>query len=1184
MANFSIYEELMPKIQALISPPDKNNVGTSREKNTPDIHQFFKRRGKRHNYDHCDACGEKGNVLKCTSCSACVHLLCHDPPISRNREVDLDTHWICNACQYAHKNNQQKPVVKKSVQQRSESRESFGTCVIINHPANNLVKTLTNSNPSASNFTQSSAMEKTLSVLLHDSIVIKNESIDEDNVGSELEESSDEATCIENIPIKIECNDEELEFPLKIEPETDCHDSATGYGAGNVDGLNMDDVWKILDRKSSGVISDSADEPDNKKRPAAKPKRSRKKTKVSAADNVTGIKQIFTDIINDASKGNPKQFALPLEYLANIDMNLIGTEKDSESFPNDLDSRDLLKLPARKCYYCKGTCLAGPMISCDFCPAHFHLNCLNPPLCSIPDVKWMCPLHPHHVLERVMKNPSSVTELMSWWSKFSVPIDDEDVKSNFIEKIKSLDKRQTNRQLIRSSIKIPDIVKYHYKHPPPRIPCIEQVVRSKSASVLNNNLPTSKRATSRCFRTQESVSKTTTSRPELQTSKPADRTQPTATTSQTNNNNQKKYNLRPFKKAKWKIWLEADNELFSRPKKSSDKAKVVETESSQTSCDTAPIEEVTVKSEEICLNDDVPEQLPNPIDPTESNISWKKIENYVIRDINRNFITGGISITTLSEDIRRILMMQKIKQLTEDLPPSFTPNANPYPLFHPLLKDNINDALPDRPKGKVRAVLCPLSHRPLTYMYGQSLSIGLGFSNDVCLRNYGNCNFVSEEHAVIFYDKVTNSYELINYSEYNTTVDGVCYTCDISRNTNEKPIIKITKPDTPIAPKPVTKPQQKKKPTNNSSTVPCNVQSKRIGSTVTAAETRSSYKKLINDIDKLVSKSQQEMAAIADEDLNEISKAINNTPAVIETNEDVSIAKQRIQRVKRPSAKRKEAYEIDDDPKPSKMSRKSKPASKQTIAVNDDATPPNEVQTTSNTESVQVRKLTKPRRRTQASATSRARPRQPENSVKTEQKSNNNVNAHDIGDPSIPQTDCSDDEYLVGDNFLANPNRSQCRCQSNSHKFPNGRDSSWERTATLNHGSHIQFGCIGFIFSIVNYPEPKENRPYTARPPKPKPPPPSVRLPEPEKPLQITHEPENKSKDDLKGKLMSILNLLSSEPAQKTSNRVASRQSSGPSSLSSRSASPILQNGHTGDQTESPKTADFIDGHIEIIG
>lgn len=49
---------------------------------------------------------------------------------------------------------------------------------------------------------------------------------------------------------------------------------------------------------------------------------------------------------------------------------------------------------------------------------------------------------------------------------------------------------------------------------------------------------------------------------------------------------------------------------------------------------------------------------------------------------------------------------------------------------------------------------------------------------------------------------------------------------------------------------------------------------KRTGSTVIAAEARNAYKKLLQDIDKLVSKSQEEMARIAEDDLYEISKAI----------------------------------------------------------------------------------------------------------------------------------------------------------------------------------------------------------------------------------------------------------------------------------------------------------------------
>jgi hypothetical protein len=40
------------------------------------------------------------------------------------------------------------------------------------------------------------------------------------------------------------------------------------------------------------------------------------------------------------------------------------------------------------------------IVSCDFCPLHWHLDCLNPPLLTMPplDRKWMCPNHADHTL------------------------------------------------------------------------------------------------------------------------------------------------------------------------------------------------------------------------------------------------------------------------------------------------------------------------------------------------------------------------------------------------------------------------------------------------------------------------------------------------------------------------------------------------------------------------------------------------------------------------------------------------------------------------------------------------------------------------------------------------------------------------------------------------------------------
>lgn len=40
------------------------------------------------------------------------------------------------------------------------------------------------------------------------------------------------------------------------------------------------------------------------------------------------------------------------------------------------------------------------IVSCDYCNLHFHLDCLDPPLTSMPSFgkKWMCPNHADQVL------------------------------------------------------------------------------------------------------------------------------------------------------------------------------------------------------------------------------------------------------------------------------------------------------------------------------------------------------------------------------------------------------------------------------------------------------------------------------------------------------------------------------------------------------------------------------------------------------------------------------------------------------------------------------------------------------------------------------------------------------------------------------------------------------------------
>ncbi|XP_065095077.1 uncharacterized protein LOC135716699 [Ochlerotatus camptorhynchus] len=66
------------------------------------------------------------------------------------------------------------------------------------------------------------------------------------------------------------------------------------------------------------------------------------------------------------------------------------------------------------------------------------------------------------------------------------------------------------------------------------------------------------------------------------------------------------------------------------------------------------------------------------------------------------------------------------------------------------------------------------------FMRYRSLSIGSGPGNDLQLSKFGSCRFVSDKHATIFYDEVTKMFELLNYSEFGTVVNGQLFTCDFT--------------------------------------------------------------------------------------------------------------------------------------------------------------------------------------------------------------------------------------------------------------------------------------------------------------------------------------------------------------------------------------------------------------------
>ncbi|XP_029374121.1 PHD finger protein 12 isoform X2 [Echeneis naucrates] len=137
---------------------------------------------------------------------------------------------------------------------------------------------------------------------------------------------------------------------------------------------------------------------------------------------------------------------------------------------------------------------------------------------------------------------------------------------------------------------------------------------------------------------------------------------------------------------------------------------------------------------------------------------------------------GGIELDKLDADMIKLLAWQRIQQL-------FPPKA-PSALLPPAASDAPKAPSPhpdSQKKVQARAVFYPLTGKggAISMCY-RTLYIGSGADMDVCLTNYGHCNYISGKHACIFYDENTKHYELLNYSEHGTTVDNVLYSCDFS--------------------------------------------------------------------------------------------------------------------------------------------------------------------------------------------------------------------------------------------------------------------------------------------------------------------------------------------------------------------------------------------------------------------
>ena len=127
---------------------------------------------------------------------------------------------------------------------------------------------------------------------------------------------------------------------------------------------------------------------------------------------------IFGRVIRRVANMNPKSYSLPVDIREYFEGVKTGDEGEYEEVnlprsqnvpklnragffdePNYKELRDS-KNNLITCYRCQMTSNGRDIIPCDYCPARWHLDCLDPPLAvpprrrhDNPNFTWRCPLH-----------------------------------------------------------------------------------------------------------------------------------------------------------------------------------------------------------------------------------------------------------------------------------------------------------------------------------------------------------------------------------------------------------------------------------------------------------------------------------------------------------------------------------------------------------------------------------------------------------------------------------------------------------------------------------------------------------------------------------------------------------------------------------------------------------------------
>lgn len=433
---------------------------------------------------------------------------------------------------------------------------------------------------------------------------------------------------------------------------------------------------------------------------------------------------------------------------------------------------------------------------------------------------------------------------MKIWDQFGTePIDHEVVKLQFFRKVhtKNPPFRTKLKPKPRDEVEVPEIVRHHYENPPSLLPSLRDVLRvdnlrkrgtvrvdyprSEVAQASDDleAMETARKRLKSIFSDQDDIHGLLVE-PEKEREEEEAIDKLNRSRDSTKRNKRSKSHAKELETSTDEIKLEVgeqhvkmDEPVTETPANRAEsfadlevKQEIQESAESMFQIEAAKVSGVLLSSELQSIN----EQLCNLNEETIKLLAFQRLQQIV--NENPNFIQKFQDKSTASQTITEIAKWDILRfpiPLPNEVKNESTVDKSGFSAlrirdrpFHVRRDDEKSHSVAlslERPiirsKIRSRAVLTfandYLSGRVWfsvapslnlsVYMRYRSFAIGFGAENDLDLSKFGTCALVSSKHAVVFYDDVTKQFEMLNYSEFGTEVNGQLFCCDFTEHPND---------------------------------------------------------------------------------------------------------------------------------------------------------------------------------------------------------------------------------------------------------------------------------------------------------------------------------------------------------------------------------------------------------------